>query len=360
MLDSNDREQAVANWIYSLPCHVNLPAEICARISSERGRLRPCRTTCGVASASTAAARAIARRWSCAKTCPAFPRETGWQSVYTTNISKSGCGFFHSQLLYPGERFTLDVSQRNSTGGRGRLVPPHRCELLCRRHPVLRRRRRLRESGIERMPPTEQNVDDELDGLLDRLVSLAEDPSLIDRSKWAAESPAAHATSEVRRLDSADRGEEISISQEQGFPGSESDTTKSNRFFPNAPRTLAETHISESDVETIVLRYLMLRGSTKGVEIAQQIGLQFGVVEKIFHGLKAQALRGAQECRQSDRLCVRNHGSRRQPHPIIMPPIAATAAPCPFRCRITKPASPRNRSANCSRRSKTCNEPSAI
>ena len=138
------------------------------------------------------------------------------------------------------------------------------------------------------MPPTKRNVDDELDGLLDRLVSLAEDPSLIDRSKWAADPPAAHSQSDVRRLDSADRGEEISISQEQGFPGREPDATKSDRFFPNAPRSLAETHVSESDVETIVLRYLMLRGSTKGVEIAQQIGLQFAVVEKIFHGLKAQ------------------------------------------------------------------------
>ncbi len=138
------------------------------------------------------------------------------------------------------------------------------------------------------MPPTEQNVDDELDGLLDRLVSLAEDPSLIDRSKWAADPPPAHSQSDIRRLDSPDRGEEINISQEQGFPGREPDATKSDRFFPNAPRSLAETHVSESDVESIVLRYLMLRGSTKGVEIAQQIGLQFAVVEKIFHGLKAQ------------------------------------------------------------------------
>jgi hypothetical protein len=38
---------------------------------------------------------------------PAFPREPGWQSVYTTNISKKGCGFFHGEVLYPGERFKL-------------------------------------------------------------------------------------------------------------------------------------------------------------------------------------------------------------------------------------------------------------
>jgi hypothetical protein len=41
------------------------------------------------------------------QTLPAFPRDTAWQSVFTTNISKSGCGFFHGEILYPSERFDL-------------------------------------------------------------------------------------------------------------------------------------------------------------------------------------------------------------------------------------------------------------
>ena len=40
-------------------------------------------------------------------TLPAIVRETEWHSVYTTNISKNGCGFFHSGILYPSERFTI-------------------------------------------------------------------------------------------------------------------------------------------------------------------------------------------------------------------------------------------------------------
>ena len=40
---------------------------------------------------------------------PAFPRIVEWQAVYVTNISKKGCGLIHSQILYPGERFTLTL-----------------------------------------------------------------------------------------------------------------------------------------------------------------------------------------------------------------------------------------------------------
>jgi len=38
---------------------------------------------------------------------PALPRPTVWQSVYTSDFSKSGCGFIHSGILYPGERFRM-------------------------------------------------------------------------------------------------------------------------------------------------------------------------------------------------------------------------------------------------------------
>jgi len=40
---------------------------------------------------------------------PAFPRKSEWHAVYLTNISKKGCGFLHSQVLYPGEQFRLTL-----------------------------------------------------------------------------------------------------------------------------------------------------------------------------------------------------------------------------------------------------------
>jgi hypothetical protein len=135
------------------------------------------------------------------------------------------------------------------------------------------------------MTPTGHDVDEELDGLLDRLVSLAEDPSRLAQSNRAAK-PA----NEPQRLGPPDRGDELSISDEQASAVRESAAPATGGFFPVAPRSLAEANIRESDVETIVLRYLRLRGSTKGVEISQQIGLQFAVIEKILQALKAQRL----------------------------------------------------------------------
>ena len=111
------------------------------------------------------------------------------------------------------------------------------------------------------MTPTGQDTDEELDGLLDRLVSLAEDPSLLARPSRRC----AVASSDFRRLGPPDRGDELSISDEHGVwrtrPGT---PATSGGFFPVAPRSLDETNIRESDVETIILRYLRLRGSTKG------------------------------------------------------------------------------------------------
>jgi hypothetical protein len=106
MLDRHDPEQAIADWIYSLPCRVIFPPALRANFEKT-----------GPAPAVSDDVRSCIRIHCCGKShraamelrqsLPVFPRETAWQSVYTTNISKKGCGFFHSELLYPGERFTL-------------------------------------------------------------------------------------------------------------------------------------------------------------------------------------------------------------------------------------------------------------
>ncbi|HEX4000523.1 MAG TPA: AAA family ATPase [Pirellulales bacterium] len=132
------------------------------------------------------------------------------------------------------------------------------------------------------MTISEQNVDEELDGLFDRLVFLAEDPSLaaVDREGSAAAAEA--------RLAPPGRSDELSVADEQPIAGQAAAPV--GRFFPVAPRSIAETHIGENEIEAIVLRFLMFRGVCRGVEIAQQIGLQFAIVERLFHALKAQRL----------------------------------------------------------------------
>jgi hypothetical protein len=41
------------------------------------------------------------------QTLPALPRPTAWHCVYTSDFSKSGCGFIHSSILYPGEKLRM-------------------------------------------------------------------------------------------------------------------------------------------------------------------------------------------------------------------------------------------------------------
>jgi hypothetical protein len=38
---------------------------------------------------------------------PALPRNPGWFGVYMNSLSRKGCGFFHGEQLYPGERMRL-------------------------------------------------------------------------------------------------------------------------------------------------------------------------------------------------------------------------------------------------------------
>jgi len=106
MLDRHHPEQGVAGWIESLPCHIQFPPNLRANFE----RTGPSQTVaddirssvrihcCG----STHRAALLFRQ-----SLPAFPREAGWHSVYTTNISKHGCGFFHSAIVYPSEQFAF-------------------------------------------------------------------------------------------------------------------------------------------------------------------------------------------------------------------------------------------------------------
>ena len=60
-------------------------------------------------------------------------------------------------------------------------------------------------------------------------------------------------------------------------------------FLPLAPRTLEESGLAESEVESLVLKYL-LADPASGVEIARQIALPFTVVEPLFRKMKEQRL----------------------------------------------------------------------
>lgn len=106
MLDRRNPEQAVTGWIFSLPCHIKFPEKL--RANFERS---------GPTTTIADDVRSGVRIHCCGnshraaievgQSLPAFPRQSVWSSVFTTNISKNGCGFFHHEVLYPSERFSM-------------------------------------------------------------------------------------------------------------------------------------------------------------------------------------------------------------------------------------------------------------
>jgi hypothetical protein len=106
MLDGGDHQRNVAQWIYSLPCCVRVPQKLQQSFEKtgpvpslagdvRRGMRLYCRGSGHRA--------ALEYRQS----LPALPRPVGWHAVYTTDVSRNGCGFLHSEALYPGETLRL-------------------------------------------------------------------------------------------------------------------------------------------------------------------------------------------------------------------------------------------------------------
>jgi hypothetical protein len=106
MLDNGDRQGEIARWIFSLPCHVQFPPKL--REELERTGAVP------VPSDDVRRHRRIFCRGEkhraaleLRQTLPSLPRPASWQCVYTSDFSKTGCGFIHSGILYPGERLRM-------------------------------------------------------------------------------------------------------------------------------------------------------------------------------------------------------------------------------------------------------------
>ena len=160
------------------------------------------------------------------------------------------------------------------------------------------------------MASAETQTDVELDGLLNRLVSLADEAGSAFRAKGSPEPPA-----DLQQIRSLLRDEELITSANSGPAELEPRFKADGGFFPVAPRTFAEAHVSESHVETIILRLLSLRGALKGVEIAQQIFFPFSLAEKVLQALENPTPGSSQKRRYVERFHLRAHGSGRQQDP---------------------------------------------
>ncbi len=130
------------------------------------------------------------------------------------------------------------------------------------------------------MPTRPSELNPSLEGLLERLASLAEDSPAADAESCPA-SPAP--AKPPRRTPSRDDELPTQPTPAAVVPVEEA-------FLPAAPRSLADTQVAQGEIEGIILRLLMHRGTSTGAEISQQIGLPFPVTEKLLHAMKGERL----------------------------------------------------------------------
>ena len=136
------------------------------------------------------------------------------------------------------------------------------------------------------MDDTEILVEAHFQELLDELALLAGDQQA-DRTP----NPQLDPEAPPEPLHVPSRGEELTSTRgETAAADAAAADEELEKFMPAAPRSLADTGLNESEVEAIILRLFLLRGTNTGLEISQQIALPFGITEKILHALKAQRL----------------------------------------------------------------------
>jgi Mn-dependent DtxR family transcriptional regulator len=72
--------------------------------------------------------------------------------------------------------------------------------------------------------------------------------------------------------------------------GPQNDEGAEKKFLPQEPTSLEETGLTSEDLERIILKFLLNRGSASGRKLAQQLGVPFALVEPLLRSLKAAQL----------------------------------------------------------------------
>ena len=68
------------------------------------------------------------------------------------------------------------------------------------------------------------------------------------------------------------------------------DLARQGKFLPIAPESVERAGLTESEVESLILKYLLQARTAAGSDIARQVALPFNIVEKLLSRLKTQRL----------------------------------------------------------------------
>ena len=109
--------------------------------------------------------------------------------------------------------------------------------------------------------------DPKLAGLLQRIRALTD-----DEAEEAAQQAAAQAPDQVEPSNT------------------EEEVADDNDFFPTEPKSIRDAGLTESEVEALILKYLLARGDVAGRDIADHIKLPFIFIEELLRNLKTDQL----------------------------------------------------------------------
>ena len=141
--------------------------------------------------------------------------------------------------------------------------------------------------------------------LLSRLVR-KQDGSPADGDPWASlvasapshEAPEASSPAGDEKLDSllqrinrlTQGGTGTSAASPDEPPVASAADAEANQFVPREPQSLAETGLSPSEIESLIMKLLLSRGDLVGRDIADHIRLPFVMVDELLRQLKRDQL----------------------------------------------------------------------
>jgi DNA-binding MarR family transcriptional regulator len=74
------------------------------------------------------------------------------------------------------------------------------------------------------------------------------------------------------------------------FPSNSIQTRKLERFIPRMPQSLADTGLSNSTIEQLILKLLYFKGDVMGSDLCRAMGLTFSSIDDMIDGFKLQQL----------------------------------------------------------------------
>ncbi|MDZ7615386.1 MAG: AAA family ATPase [Patescibacteria group bacterium] len=94
--------------------------------------------------------------------------------------------------------------------------------------------------------------------------------------------------SRIQKLSGSDTAKEAG----EAAAGPSGGASGGNDFLPMEPSSLSDTDLSESEIEALILKYLLARGDASGRDIGEQVKLPFVLVDELLRRMKNEQLIG--------------------------------------------------------------------